>query len=61
VRVGEASRAYASGLRSGDVIVAVNQRDIDNEADFQRALAGKPRQLLFTVVRGDNAFFMQIQ
>jgi len=61
VRVGEASRAYASGLRSGDVIVAVNQRDIDNEADFQRALAGKPLQLLFTVVRGDNAFFMQIQ
>jgi serine protease DegQ len=61
VRVGEASRAYVSGLRSGDVIVAVNQRDIDNAADFQRAVAGKPRQLLFTVVRGDNAFFMLIQ
>ncbi len=60
-RVAESSRAYASGLRNGDVIVAVNQRDIDNAAGFQRAVAGKPRQLLLTVVRGENAFFMLIQ
>jgi serine protease DegQ len=60
-RVAESSRAYASGLRNGDVIVAVNQRDIDNAADFERAVSAKPRQLLFTIVRGENAFFMLIQ
>ena len=46
VRVADASHAYASGLRSGDIVVAVNQRDIDNAADFERAVAGKPRQLV---------------
>jgi len=60
-RVAEASRAYASGLRSGDVIAAVNQRDIDNAADFDRVIAAKPKQLVFTVVRGDNAFFLRVQ
>jgi len=60
-RIAESSHAYTSGLRSGDVIVAVNQRDIDNAADFERSLAAKPRQLVFTVVRGDNAFFLRVQ
>jgi serine protease DegQ len=60
-RVAEASRAYASGLRSGDVVAAVNQRDIDNAADFERVVATKPKQLVFTVVRGDNAFFLRVQ
>jgi len=60
-RVTENSRAYASGLRSGDVIVAVNQRDIDNSTDFERIVAGKPRQLMLTVVRGDTAFFILVQ
>jgi serine protease DegQ len=60
-RIAETSRAYASGLRGGDVIVAVNQRDIDNAADFERIVGTKPRQLVFTVVRGDNAFFLRVQ
>jgi serine protease DegQ len=60
-RVAESSRAYASGLRSGDVIVAVNQRDIGDAAGFERIVAAKPRQLVFTVVRGDNAFFLRVQ
>ena len=60
-RIAEASRAYQSGLRGGDVIVAVNQRDIDNSADFERIAKTQPRQLVFTVVRGDNAFFLRVQ
>jgi serine protease DegQ len=60
-RIAETSRAYASGLRGGDVIVAVNQRDIDDAADFERILGTRPRQLLFTVVRGDSAFFLRVQ
>jgi len=60
-RIAETSRAFQSGLRGGDVIVAVNQRDIDNAADFERIVATKPRQLVFTVVRGDNAFFLRVQ
>jgi len=60
-RVAETSRAYASGLRNGDVIAAVNQRDIDNAADFERAVGGAPKQLVFTVVRGENAFFLRVQ
>ena len=60
-RIAETSRAYTSGLRGGDVIVAVNQRDIDNAADFERLIGAKPRQLVFTVVRGDSAFFLRVQ
>jgi len=60
-RIVETSRAFQAGLRSGDVIVAVNQRDIDNAADFERAVSAKPRQLMLTVVRGDTAYFMLVQ
>jgi serine protease DegQ len=60
-RIAETSRAFTSGLRGGDVIVAVNQRDIDNAADFERLVGTKPRQLVFTVVRGDSAFFLRVQ
>ena len=60
-RIAETSRAFTSGLRSGDVIIAVNQRDIDNAADFERVIATKPRQLVFTVVRGEQAFFLRVQ
>jgi serine protease DegQ len=60
-RIAESSRAYQSGLRSGDTIAAVNQRDIDNAADFERVIATKPRQLVFTVVRGEQAFFLRVQ
>jgi serine protease DegQ len=60
-RIAETSRAYGSGLRSGDVVIAVNQRDIDNAADFERIVAAKPRQLVLTVVRGEEAYFIPLQ
>ncbi|MGH8174548.1 MAG: Do family serine endopeptidase [Rhodanobacteraceae bacterium] len=60
-RITQSSRAFTSGLRSGDVVVAVNRRDIDNAADFERIVVTKPRQLVLTVVRGEEAYFIPMQ
>jgi serine protease DegQ len=48
-------------LRQGDVVVAVNQVDLRNLADLKTLGARHPRQLLLTVVRGRNAFFVMCQ
>jgi len=55
------SRAYASGLRVGDVIVGVNQRDIDGTSALADLLQRAPRQLLLTVVRGQSVFYLLLQ
>lgn len=55
------SRAYASGLRTGDIIVGLNQQDLDNTDDLAALLQRKPRQLMFTVVRGQSAFYLLLQ
>jgi serine protease DegQ len=57
-RVAGGSRAETNNLRSGDVVVAVNQVDIRNVADLKILTKRQPRQLLLTVVRGQNAFFV---
>ncbi|MEO8671720.1 MAG: DegQ family serine endoprotease [Tahibacter sp.] len=56
-RVGSGSRAESNQLRAGDVVVAVNQVDIRNMDDFKALVKRHPRQLLLTVVRGQNAYF----
>ena len=55
------SRAYASGLRTGDVIVGINQRDIEDTSDLAELLQRTPRQLLLTVVRGQSVFYLLLQ
>ncbi len=55
------SRAYAAGLRKGDLIVAVNRRDLSGSSDFQRLLAQRPRQIMLTLLRGEEAFFLLLQ
>jgi serine protease DegQ len=55
------SRAYASGLRGGDIIVGINQRDIDDTGDLSDLLQRTPRQLLLTVVRGQSLFYLLLQ
>ncbi len=55
------SRAHASGLRAGDVIVGISQRELADTADLAEALARRPRQLLLTVVRGQGAFYLLLQ
>lgn len=60
-RIAESSRAFASGLRNGDVIVAVNRRDLSGTADFSRLVGAHPRQLMLTLLRGDEAFYLLLQ
>ncbi len=60
-RIAENSRAYASGLRSGDVVVAVNRRDLDGADDFSRLVRTHPRQLMLTLLRGEEAFYLLLQ
>jgi len=60
-RVAESSRAYANGLRNGDVVVAVNRRDLDGAADFSKLVGAHPRQLMLTLLRGDEAYYLLLQ
>jgi len=60
-RIAETSRAYAAGLRNGDVIVALNRRDLGGASDFTRLLAAHPRQLMLTLLRGDEAYYLLLQ
>ena len=59
--IDRASRAYASGLRGGDIIVGINQRDIDDTGELGELLKRTPRQLLLTVVRGQSLFYLLLQ
>ncbi|MCW5577108.1 MAG: Do family serine endopeptidase [Dokdonella sp.] len=59
--ISDASRAFAAGLRKGDVIVAVNRRDLAGSEDFRRQLAQRPRQLMLTLLRGEEAFYLLLQ
>ncbi|GAA0716406.1 DegQ family serine endoprotease [Dokdonella soli] len=60
-RIDENSRAFASGLRNGDVIVAVNRRDLAGEADFRQLVGAHPRQLMLTLLRGEEAYYLLLQ
>ncbi|WP_386068015.1 DegQ family serine endoprotease [Tahibacter sp. UC22_41] len=60
-RVASGSRAESNSLRSGDVVVAVNQVDIRSLDDLTALTKRRPRQLLLTVVRGQNAFFVMCE
>ena len=55
-RVTPGSRAAASGLHPGDVIIGINQRRVNDIADLRTLLAVPPRQLLLTVVRDGRGF-----
>jgi serine protease DegQ len=60
-KVAPDSRAAKNGLQSGDIVTAVNQRDLTDIASFETAVSRHPRQLLLTVVRGRSAFFVQCE
>ena len=59
--VAAGSRAAGSGLKAGDLIVGVNRVDVGGLEDLRTALVRKPRQLMLTVVRGREAFFLPLQ
>lgn len=60
VDVEEGSRAAASGLRAGDVIVGVNRRHVDSVREFDDAIEGR-RAAGLHVQRGDRRLFTWIR
>jgi serine protease DegQ len=60
-RVVAGSRAAENGLKAGDLIVGVNRIDVGGLTDLRSALARKPQQLMLTVVRGHEAFFLPLR
>ena len=54
--VAAGSRAELSGLRAGDLITAVNRREVADLDAFERFLGPRPAQLLVTLVRGNSAY-----
>ena len=54
------SPAARTGLRPGDVIIAVNRRPVRSVAEFQRAVKGKD-SLLMTLRRGSGTLFLVIK
>ncbi len=61
LRVDQGSRAFASGLRAGDIVVAVNQRQIAGIDDFQQQAQRQSRQLLLTIARGQSLFYVIVE
>ena len=52
-QVQQDSRAWQSGLRKGDVIIASSAGDFGDLAGFRSSLAQPPQQLVLRVVRGN--------
>ena len=61
VRVDPGSRVFASGLRTGDIVVAVNQRQIGGIDDFQQLAQRAGRQLLLTIARGQTLYYVIVE
>jgi Do/DeqQ family serine protease len=57
----EGSAAAQSGLKSGDVIVAVNRRPISSVAELTEALRDAKGTLAFDLVRGGTKLFLIIR
>ncbi len=57
VEVKDGSRAARNGLREGDLVTAVNRRDIDDLTALERSFSQQSNQLLLTLVRGNRAYF----
>ncbi len=61
-KVAAESRAAQNGLKAGDIIVGVNRVEIGSTSDLKKLLAAAPpRQLLLSVVRGREAFFLPLR
>lgn len=55
------SAAQANGLETGDLITAVNRRDIADLTSLQQRFATRNDVILFTLVRGRSAYFLPIE
>jgi serine protease Do/serine protease DegQ len=61
VDVARDSRAYAAGLRSDDIVTAVNRQPIESVDDFEEAVQSAGDALLLNVRRGDAVLFIVIR
>ncbi len=52
------SEAYAAGLRTGDVITAVNREAVSNVAEFSKALAQASSTVALRVRHNDQVFYL---
>jgi serine protease Do len=60
VSVDEATNAWQSDLRAGDVITSVNQQKITSIEELKKAAASTKDNLLLNVLRGPGAIFLVI-
>jgi serine protease Do/serine protease DegQ len=59
--IAQRSRAFAAGLRQGDIITGVNRQPIEDVATFVKAVTQIQGQLLLRVQRGNQAAFLVIK
>lgn len=55
--VDDGTRAHANGLREGDLVTGMNQRDLSDLAALERSFSPRPAQVLLTLVRGRRSYF----
>ncbi len=60
VSVEQASKAWQSDLRPGDVITSVNQQTVNSIADLRRQASTNNKMALLNVLRGNGAMFLVI-
>lgn len=58
--VGRGSPAWQNELRSEDIITSVNRRRFATLDEFRRLVSGS-RELLFSIQRGQRAYFLAIR
>jgi S1-C subfamily serine protease len=55
------SAAWRTGLRAGDIVVAVNQQPVSSVADLEKAISKNPGVLTLNILRGDTQLFIVAQ
>jgi serine protease DegQ len=55
------SPAWAAGLRSGDIIIAVNQISVATVADVMAAIKHDTNGLVLNLIRGDSELMIVVQ
>jgi Do/DeqQ family serine protease len=55
------SDAYDAGLRKGDIVRAVNNKQIADLSDFKSAIAGKTKAVALTVQRGRSQIYIAVK
>ncbi|MCF6220598.1 MAG: DegQ family serine endoprotease [Robiginitomaculum sp.] len=60
-RVRRGSDAFEAGLRKGDIIRAVNNKDVSDLASFKKQIAKKKGAMFLSVQRGRNSVFVAVR